>query len=237
MLLSGDVGRPAGETPQASFFPSWIGTLPCGLLDFSFDCKPPSADALAYFFGHTREKLTERRYEIDENSFCKDKSQAIHHRMPGDARTLSRLSFLRPRSRRAGINIRRVWRPHRRWGCGVKEAPSDPPRRATSPASARRLRRSAVENLRSPVLSKKWRPHRLSRRWASDWRLGARLDLVYDLTVTKAPQATPPGTSGTIAGSVDLTPAHVDALKAGKLYIQINSEGAPNGHLLGWLLK
>ena len=43
--------------------------------------------------------------------------------------------------------------------------------------------------------------------------------------------------SGTIAGSVDLTPAHVDALKKGKLYIQINSEGAPNGHLLGWLLK
>ena len=66
---------------------------------------------------------------------------------------------------------------------------------------------------------------------------GARLDLVYDLTVTKAPQATPPGSSGTIAGSVELTPAHVDALKAGKLYIQINSEGAPNGHLLGWLLK
>ena len=66
---------------------------------------------------------------------------------------------------------------------------------------------------------------------------GARLDLVYDLTLTKAPQATPPGISGTIAGSIELTPAHVDALKAGKFYIQINSEGAPNGHLLGWLLK
>ena len=62
---------------------------------------------------------------------------------------------------------------------------------------------------------------------------GARLDLIHDLTLTKAP----PGTSGTIAGSIDLTPAQVDALKAGKLYIQINSEGAPNGHLLGWLLK
>jgi hypothetical protein len=66
---------------------------------------------------------------------------------------------------------------------------------------------------------------------------GARLDLVYDLTITKSPQSTPPGTSGTIAGSFDLTPAQVDALKKGKLYIQINSEGAPNGHLLGWLLK
>ena len=66
---------------------------------------------------------------------------------------------------------------------------------------------------------------------------GARLDLVYDLTITKATQGTPPGTSGTISGSIDLTPAHVDALKKGKLYIQINSESAPNGHLLGWLLK
>jgi hypothetical protein len=66
---------------------------------------------------------------------------------------------------------------------------------------------------------------------------GARLDLIHDLTITKAAQATPPGTSGTIAGTMDLTPAQVDALKAGKFYIQINSEGAPNGHLLGWLLK
>jgi hypothetical protein len=66
---------------------------------------------------------------------------------------------------------------------------------------------------------------------------GARLDLLYDLTLTKAPQGTPAGTSGTIAGSIDLTPAQVEALKKGKMYIQINSEGAPNGHLLGWLLK
>ena len=66
---------------------------------------------------------------------------------------------------------------------------------------------------------------------------GARLDLLWDLTITKAPQGTPAGTSGTIAGSIDLTPAQVDALKKGKLYVQINSEGAPNGHLLGWLLK
>ena len=65
---------------------------------------------------------------------------------------------------------------------------------------------------------------------------GARLDLVYDLTISKG-QGTPPGTSGTISGTFELTPAHVEGLKAGKLYIQINSEGAPNGHLLGWLLK
>ena len=67
---------------------------------------------------------------------------------------------------------------------------------------------------------------------------GARLDLLYDLTLTKAPPATPPaGNSGTISGAIDLTPAQVEGLKKGKMYIQINSEGAPNGHLLGWLLK
>ena len=66
---------------------------------------------------------------------------------------------------------------------------------------------------------------------------GARQDLILDLTMTKAPQSNPPGTSGTIAGTFDLTAAQVDALKKGKLYIQINSEGAPDGHLLGWLLK
>ena len=205
--------------------------------DFSFDCKPPSADALAYFFGHTREKLTERRYEIDENGFCKDKSQAIHHGMPGDARTLCRLSFLRPRSRRAGINIRRVWRLHRRWACGVKEAPIAPPRRATSPASARRSASLSGRKLTVTGSFEKMASAPTVAKVGVGLATGARLDLVYDLTVTKAPQATPPGTSGTIAGSIELTPAHVDALKAGKLYIQINSEGAPNGHLLGWLLK
>jgi len=66
---------------------------------------------------------------------------------------------------------------------------------------------------------------------------GARLDLILDLMLTKNPQSTPPGTSGTIAGTFDLTPAQVDGLKKGKLYIQLNSETAPNGHLLGWLLK
>jgi hypothetical protein len=66
---------------------------------------------------------------------------------------------------------------------------------------------------------------------------GARLDLILDLTLTKSATSTPPGTSGTIAGTFDLTPAQLDALKKGKMYIQINSESAPNGHLLGWLLK
>jgi CHRD domain len=62
---------------------------------------------------------------------------------------------------------------------------------------------------------------------------GARGDSVFDLTVTKAGD----GTSGMIAGTFDLTPQQVDALKKGRFYVQIHSEGAPAGHLLGWLLK
>jgi len=62
---------------------------------------------------------------------------------------------------------------------------------------------------------------------------GARGECVFDLTVSKAAE----GTSGMIAGNFDLTPEQVDALKKGRFYIQIHSEGAPNGHLLGWLLK
>ncbi len=62
---------------------------------------------------------------------------------------------------------------------------------------------------------------------------GVRGDSVFDLTVTK----TGDGKSGTVAGTFDLTPEQIDALKKGKFYVQIHSEGAPNGHLLGWLLK
>ena len=62
---------------------------------------------------------------------------------------------------------------------------------------------------------------------------GVRGDSVFDLTVSK----TGDGTTGTIAGTFDLTPEQVDAFKKGRFYVQIHSEGAPNGHLLGWLLK
>jgi hypothetical protein len=62
---------------------------------------------------------------------------------------------------------------------------------------------------------------------------GVRGDSVFDLTVSKAGD----GTSGTVAGAFDLNPQQIDALKKGRFYIQIHSEGAPNGHLMGWLLK
>ena len=62
---------------------------------------------------------------------------------------------------------------------------------------------------------------------------GVRGQPVFDLTVSK----TADGTSGTLSGTFDLTPEQIDALKKGRFYLQIHSEGAPNGHLLGWLLK
>ncbi len=58
---------------------------------------------------------------------------------------------------------------------------------------------------------------------------------LFDLEVTKA-------TSGTISGSFSLTAAQAQMLRTGKLYIQINSEKAPEeypwgpkGTLWGWL--
>jgi hypothetical protein len=62
---------------------------------------------------------------------------------------------------------------------------------------------------------------------------GARGAAITDLTISK-------GTSGTLSGSVDLTQPQVDALRQGKLYIQIHGEKgvAPDGsNLWGWLLK
>ncbi len=58
---------------------------------------------------------------------------------------------------------------------------------------------------------------------------GVRGPAVFDLTAAK-------GTSGTISGSVDLTPAQVTDLEKGRLYVQLQSEKAPDGNLWGWLL-
>jgi hypothetical protein len=59
---------------------------------------------------------------------------------------------------------------------------------------------------------------------------GVRGPAIGDLTVSKA-------ASGTIAGSIDLTPEQLTSLRKGSLYIQIHSEKAPDGVLWGWLLK
>lgn len=62
---------------------------------------------------------------------------------------------------------------------------------------------------------------------------GARGNAITDLTVSK-------GASGTLSGSIDLTPPQLDALRQGKLYIQLHSEKgvAPDGsNLWGWFLK
>jgi|SRR5579871_386700 len=59
---------------------------------------------------------------------------------------------------------------------------------------------------------------------------GVRGPAFVDLTISK-------GTSGTVTGSVDLTPAQVESLRKGRLYIQIYSEKAPEGNLWGWLLR
>lgn len=62
---------------------------------------------------------------------------------------------------------------------------------------------------------------------------GARGYPIFDLTVTKA-------TSGTMSGSVALTPDQLESLKQGSLYIQLHSEKgvAPDGsNLWGWFLR
>ena len=59
---------------------------------------------------------------------------------------------------------------------------------------------------------------------------GVRGPNVLDLTVTKTD-----GSSGTLAGSFDLTPLQLADLGKGLLYIQLHSEKAPDGNLWGWL--
>ena len=54
--------------------------------------------------------------------------------------------------------------------------------------------------------------------------------VIHELTVSK-------GMDGTISGSADLTPAEVDALRKGLVYVMVHSTGAPDGNLWGWLLK
>lgn len=62
---------------------------------------------------------------------------------------------------------------------------------------------------------------------------GVRGPEVFDLTVTAGGSAT----SGTLAGSFDLTPQQIAELQGGRWYIQVHSEKAPDGNLWGWLTE
>ncbi|MGD9902875.1 MAG: CHRD domain-containing protein [Vicinamibacterales bacterium] len=44
------------------------------------------------------------------------------------------------------------------------------------------------------------------------------------------------GTTGSFTGTVTLTPAQADAFAKGLLYVQVQSEKAPDGNLRGWLM-
>jgi hypothetical protein len=51
-----------------------------------------------------------------------------------------------------------------------------------------------------------------------------------DLMVTKAER-------GAVSGTLELTPDQIANLRNGRLYVQIQSERAPDGNLWGWLLR
>lgn len=60
-------------------------------------------------------------------------------------------------------------------------------------------------------------------------RTAMRGPAIGDLAATAA-------TSGTISGTIELTKQQVDDLAAGRLYLQLHSEKAPEGNLWGWFL-
>jgi hypothetical protein len=59
---------------------------------------------------------------------------------------------------------------------------------------------------------------------------GVRGPVVFDLVVSGT-------TSGTIKGTITVTPAQIADLEKRRLYIQIHSEKAPEGNLWGWLIE
>jgi len=59
---------------------------------------------------------------------------------------------------------------------------------------------------------------------------GVRGPVIGDLTISRS-------TSGTISGSIELTPPQMTSLRKGGLYVQIYSEKAADGVLWGWLLR
>ena len=59
--------------------------------------------------------------------------------------------------------------------------------------------------------------------------VGARGNLAFKLAVSGSRQ-------GVLNGVVRLRRDQAAALRSGRMYIQLQSEGAPDGHLWGWLL-
>ena len=60
--------------------------------------------------------------------------------------------------------------------------------------------------------------------------IGVRGPEVHALEVTTA-------ADGALRGSIELTSEQLAALRAGRLYIQVDSAAAPDGNLWGWLLE
>ncbi|MEY4965850.1 MAG: hypothetical protein RL274_1433 [Pseudomonadota bacterium] len=60
-------------------------------------------------------------------------------------------------------------------------------------------------------------------------RIGAMGPKISDINVT-------PATGGEVSGSVTLTARQANAVRSGRVYIQLDSEKAPDGNLTGWLL-
>jgi hypothetical protein len=60
-------------------------------------------------------------------------------------------------------------------------------------------------------------------------RIGAMGPKITDIMVTS-------GTSGEVSGAVTLTARQVGAVRSGRVYVQVDSQKAPDGNLTGWLL-
>ena len=58
---------------------------------------------------------------------------------------------------------------------------------------------------------------------------GVRGPVIADLTVS-------PGTNGTLNGTVQLNSDQLAALRKGGLYVEIDSDKAPEGDLWGWIM-
>ena len=58
---------------------------------------------------------------------------------------------------------------------------------------------------------------------------GVRGPVIADLTIS-------PATSGTLSGTVQLSPSQLTALRKGGLYVEIDSGKAPEGDLWGWIM-